>query len=73
MDVSAKGQNLDGKINSSRCKGRKTGGVKPTYKVRGNDEGEAQRRGWTFYEPSSFIPRIFKGEQDHEDFCRLSE
>jgi hypothetical protein len=30
--------------------GRKTRGVKRRYSVRRNDEGEAQRRRWTFYE-----------------------
>jgi len=30
--------------------------VRPTYKVRRNDEGEAQRRRWTFYEAIKLRP-----------------
>jgi len=50
FDDLVKSRQDDGFVKSSRCKARKDLGVKRTYKVRCNDEVEAQRRRWTFYE-----------------------
>jgi hypothetical protein len=50
LDGFVKSQNWEGKVKSSICKARKTLGVRRTYKVSRNDEGEAQRRRWTFCE-----------------------
>jgi hypothetical protein len=49
-DDLVKSHQIDGNVKSSRCKARKTYGLWLTYEVRRNDEGEAQRRRWAFYE-----------------------
>ena len=59
FDDLVKSQNCDGKVKSSICKARKTRGERRTYKVRRNDEGEAQRRRWTFYEAIRFKGLVF--------------
>jgi len=50
LDDLVKSHRNDGFVKSSRCKARKNLGVQRTYKVRCDDEIEAQRRRWIFYE-----------------------
>ena len=57
FDGLVKSQNWDGKVKISICKARNPAqsGTEEVYlQVRRNDEGEAQRRRWTFYEAIIF-------------------
>ena len=50
IDEVVKSQKSDGTVKSSRCKARKSRGVKRTYSYAAMTRDAAQRRRWTFYE-----------------------
>ena len=56
IDDLVKSHQDDGFVKSSRCQASKNWGVKRPYQVSGNDEVEAQRRRWTFYETINIRP-----------------
>ena len=67
FDEVVKSQKSDGTVKSSRCKARKSKGMKRTYLYAAMTEDAAQRRRWTFYEAvnSSFISdSILKSSSD---------
>ena len=49
-DEVVKSQKSDGTVKSSRCKARKSEGMKRTYLYAAMTEDAAERRRWTFYE-----------------------
>jgi hypothetical protein len=50
IDEIVKSQKSDGTLKSSRCKARKSEGMKRTYLYAAMTEDAAERRRWTFYE-----------------------
>jgi hypothetical protein len=50
IDEVVKSQKSDGIVKSSRCKARKSEGMRRTYMYAGMTEDAAERRRWTFYE-----------------------
>jgi hypothetical protein len=50
VDEVVKSQKSDGTVKSSRCKARKSEGMKRTYMYAAMTEDAAERRRWTFYE-----------------------
>ncbi|MFA4910460.1 MAG: hypothetical protein WC649_05405, partial [Desulfobacteria bacterium] len=62
----------DGTVKSSRCKARKSEGMKRTYLYAAMTEDAAERRRWTFYEAVkklsnrflSHIPFFVKNDLD---------
>ncbi|MBI4621008.1 MAG: hypothetical protein HY739_12755 [Desulfobacterales bacterium] len=49
-DEAVKSQKSDGTVKSSRCKARKSEGMRHTYLYAAMTEDAAERRRWTFYE-----------------------
>jgi len=72
FDEPVKRHQNHGFVNSSRCKARKNCGVKRNYKVRCNDEVEAQRRRWTFYESINFQRGFMPAESQKEKAIDLA-
>ncbi|MFA4911341.1 MAG: hypothetical protein WC649_09915 [Desulfobacteria bacterium] len=50
IDEVVKSQKSDGTVKSSRCKARKSEGMRRTYLYAAMTEDAAERRRWTFYE-----------------------
>ena len=50
MMNSQKNHKMDGTVKNSRCKARKSLGMRRTHKYAAVTEDEAQHRRWTFYE-----------------------
>ena len=59
LDELVKSQKSDGTVKSSRCKARKSEGMKRTYLYAAMTEDAAERRRWTFYEA------VILGRQTH--------
>jgi len=54
-DELVKSHSLGGTVKSSRCKARKSLGIRRTTKYVGMTKDEAQRSRWTFYEAVSSL------------------
>ncbi|OIP29031.1 MAG: hypothetical protein AUK23_11670 [Deltaproteobacteria bacterium CG2_30_43_15] len=54
FDEVVKSQKSDGTVKSSRCKARKSEGMRRTYLYAAMTEDAAERRRWTFYEAVNF-------------------
>ena len=61
LDEVVKSQKSDGIVKSSRCKARKSEGMKRTHLYAAMTEDAAERRRWTFYEAVKLRWRKIRG------------
>jgi len=55
LDEAVKIWKSDGTVKGSRCKARKSDGMRRTYLYAAMTEDEAQHRRWTFYEAVKLV------------------